>query len=468
VSVKTSRRRFLGAAAAAGGLTIVPRRLIAGSGETPPSDSVSFAVVGVGGQGRGDIRGLGDLGRVVAVADVDPRSIAETKQLLPDVRTFGDYREMYDKAGRSFEAVLVATPDHWHALPTVEAMQLGKHVYTEKPLARTVWEVRKLVEAARAHDVVTQMGNQGHSFASHRTFTSWVRNGLLGEIREVHTWTTMRLLDSQARIPDLAKRESVPEGLDWDRWVGPAEYHPYSPHFMPNLWRAWTPFGTGSPGDWGCHLLDPVFDAMGLQGPQRITAEVRPGWDPVRDRLAFPTSSRIRFEFDLPGGRTLTVLWHDGEFCDEVERPAALEEGRELGNRAVPGQWSAGAVVYGSKHTLKYGSHGADACRVVPEKAMRQMIRDSADEVKSDPEFWMSGLGSHFEDFVAAIRTGRKSNNPFETAGLVAETAVLGAIALRHPGVRLEWDRDRVRFTNSDAATAMVRPEYREGYALVV
>jgi predicted dehydrogenase len=341
-------------------------------------------------------------------------------------------------------------------------------VYTEKPLARTVWEVRKLVEAARAHDVVTQMGNQGHSFASHRTFTSWVRSGLLGEIREVHTWTTMRLLDSQARIADLARRETVPEGLDWDRWIGPAEYHPYSPYFTPNRWRAWTPFGTGTPGDWGCHLLDPVFDAMGLQGPQRITAEITPGWDPVRDRLAFPNSSRIRYEFDLPHGRTLTILWHDGEFCNEVPRPAALEEGRDLGNRVVPDQWSAGAVVYGSKHTLKYGSHGADGCRVVPEKAMRELIRDSADEVKSDPEFWMSGLGGHFEDFVAAIRAGRESRNPFETAGLVAETAVLGSIAVRHPGVRLEWDRDAMRFTNSDAATAMVRPEYRKGYALVV
>ena len=284
----------------------------------------------------------------MAVADVDPRSIAETKQLLPDVRTFGDYREMYDKVGKSFDAVLVATPDHWHALPTVEAMQLGKHVYTEKPLARTVWEVRKLVEAARAHDVVTQMGNQGHSFASHRTFTSWVRNGLLGEIREVHTWTTMRLLDSQARIAELAKRESVPEGLDWDRWIGPAEYHPYSPHFMPNLWRAWTPFGTGSPGDWGCHLLDPIFDAMGLQGPQRITAEITPGWDPVRDRLAFPSSSRIRFEFDLPSGRTLTSCGTTASSATRCRGPrrsrrAASWATGPLPASGAPARWSTAA-----------------------------------------------------------------------------------------------------------------------------
>ncbi len=468
MSGRSSRRSFLGAAAAASAFTIVPRRVVAGSGETPPSDTVYFAAVGVGGQGRADIRALGDLGRVVAVADVDPRSLAATKEILPDVRTFSDYREMYEKAGRSFDAVIVATPDHWHALPTVEAMRIGKHVYTEKPLARTVWEVRQVMEAARRHGVVTQMGNQGHSFASHRTFTSWVRSGLLGEIREVHAWTTMRLLDSQSRISELAKAEAVPQGLDWDRWIGPAEFVPYSPYFAPGRWRAWTPFGTGSPGDWGCHLLDPVFDALDLHGPRRITAEVAPAWDPVRDRLAFPTSSRVRFEFDLRNGRTLTVLWHDGEFCNEVPRPPALEAGRELGNRIVPEQWNAGAVVYGSRYTLKYGSHGADGCRIIPEAAMREALRGAEGEGRATSDFWQTGIGSHFEDFVTAIRIGRGSNNPFETAGLVAETAVLGAIAIRHPGVRLEWDRDAMRFTNSEAANAMLTPEYRRGYALRV
>lgn len=467
VSAGSNRRSFLGKAAAAGAFAIVPRRVVAGSGETPPSDTVRFAAVGVGGQGRADLQALGDLGKVVAVADVDPRSLAATKVFLPDVRTFADYREMYDKAGRSFDAVLVATPDHWHALPTVEAMQLGKHVYTEKPLARTVWEVRQLMDAARRYNVVTQMGNQGHSFASHRTFTSWVRQGLLGDVREAHTWTTMRLLDAQSRIAELAKPEIVPEGLDWERWIGPAEHRAYSSYFAPGRWRAWTPFGTGSPGDWGCHLLDPLYDALGLRAPRRITAEIKPGWDPVRDRLAFPNASRIRYEFELPGGNTLTVLWHDGEFCDEVPRPAALEEGRELGNRIVP-EWNAGAVVYGSRHTLKYGSHGADGCRVIPEEAMRELLRGSEGQAKSASGFWATGIGTHFEDFVTAIRSGRKSGNPFETAGLVAECAVLGSIAVRHPGVRLEWDADKMRFTNCDAANAMVKPEYRSGYALRV
>ena len=462
------RRSFLRAAGAAGMFTILPRRLLAGSGETPPSETVCFAAVGVGGQGRSDLNGLGGLGKVVAVADVDPRCIAATKKFLPDVQAFEDYREMYDKAGKSFDAVLVATPDHWHALPTVGAMQMGKHVYTEKPIARTVWEIRKLMEAARKYNVVTMMGNQGHSFASHQTFKSWVRKGLLGEIREVHTWTTMRLLDSKSKIAELANKEQVPGGLNWDRWIGPSEYHPYSHYFAPNLWRAWTPFGTGNPGDWGCHLLDPVYDALNLRSPSRITAEVTPDWDPKRDALAFPNSSRIRYEYDLSNNKTMTILWHDGEFCNEVPRPAALEEGRELGSKIIPKQWNAGAVVYGSKNVLKYGSHGADACRVIPETAMREMIHDIREAEKSKPGFWMTNIGSHFEDFVTAIKIGRKSNNPFETAGYVAENAALGAIAVRHPGVRLEWDHEAMRFKNSDSANAMVTPGYRKGYALTV
>jgi hypothetical protein len=266
----------------------------------------------------------------------------------------------------------------------------------------------------------------------------------------------------------LARPEKVPDGLDWERWVGPAEFHNYSPYFTPNLWRAWTPCGTGTPGDWGCHLLDPIYDALTLQSPQRITAEVTPDWDPKHDGIAFPNSSRIRYEYDLPNGKTLTILWHDGEFCNEVPRPPMLEEGRELGNKIIPDQWNAGAVVYGSKNTLKYGSHGANECRVIPETAMREMIRDIKEEEKSDANFWMTQIASHFEDFVTAIKIGRKSDNPFETAGYVAENAALGAIAVRNPGIKLEWDCENMRFKNCEAANELVTPRYRKGYKLKV
>lgn len=469
MSAKVKRRTFLRNALGTSSFMILPRRLIAGSGETPPSETVLFSAVGVGGQGRTDVQSVinSKLGKVIAIADVDPRSIAATKHFLPEAQTFNDYREMYDKLGKTFDAVIVATPDHWHAIPTIEAMQLGKHVYTEKPIARTVWEVRKMMEAARKYNVVTHMGNQGHSFASHSLFVNWVRKGLLGQITEIHTWTTMRLFDAQSKIGEIGKEVPIPEGLDWERWIGPAEFLPYSPWLMPGRWRAWTPFGTGNPGDWGCHLLDPIYDALNLRSPQRITAEITPGWNPERDRLAFPNGSRIRYEYDLPNGKSITILWHDGDFCKEVPRPAMLEEGRELGNMPGP-SWNAGAVVYGSKYALKYGSHGADACRVIPETAMREMIRNIKEAEKSSSDFWHDKIGSHFEDFVTAIKIGRKSNNPFETAGHVAENAVLGSIAMRFPGETLNWDNTTAQFTNHAAANALLTPNWRKGYAITI
>lgn len=461
--VPVSRRSFLQTAGSMTAFTLLPRRLVAASGETPPSDTVNLAVVGIGGQGQGLVKAFSEHARVIAYADVDPRMMEKARALLPEARAFDDYRRMYDDLGRDVDAVIVATPDHWHALPTVDAMQRGKHVYLEKPLARTIWEVRQLMAAARKYNVVTQMGNQGHSLESNRVFASWVRNGLLGRITEVHTWVTMRLLSSRSRLAEIGGQEPVPAGLDWDRWIGPAQFHPYSRWFMPNLWRAWTPFGTGTPGDWGCHLLDPIFTALELRAPKTIVAEVTPGWDPGTDALAFPDASRVTFEYELPNGETLKVLWHDGEFCNEVPRPPMLEEGRDLGNRLTTEGWKAGAVVYGTENTLTYGSHGAASCRIIPEERMQGLM-----QTRAFSEFRDLAIGDHARDFVTAIRTGRQAGSHFAAAGVLTEAALLGSIAIRNPGVRLVWDAERMTITSSTEANAMVTPEYREGYELIV
>lgn len=458
-----SRRSFLQTAGAVTAFTLVPRRLVAASGGTPPSETVNLAVVGIGGQGQGLVRAFSDHARVIAYADVDPRMSEMARALLPEARAFDDYRKMYDDVGRDLDAVIVATPDHWHALPAVEAMQRGKHVYVEKPLARTIWEVRQLMSAARRYNVVTQMGNQGHSLESNRVFASWVRNGLLGRITEVHTWVTMRQLSSKSKLAEIGSLEAVPPGLDWDRWIGPAQFHPYSRWFMPNRWRAWTPFGTGSPGDWGCHLLDPIFTALELRAPKSIAAEVTPGWDRRTHALAFPDASRVTFEFELPNGKTLKVLWHDGEFCNQVPRPPMLEEGRELGNRLTQDGWNAGAVVYGTENTVTYGSHGAASCRVIPEARMRDLI-----QTRGFSEYEHLAIGDHARDFVTAIKTGRQAGSHFAVAGVLTEAALLGSIAIRNPGVRLEWDAARMAITTSQEANAMVTPDYRPGYELTV
>jgi predicted dehydrogenase len=460
---RVSRRSFLEGAGSGTAFALLSRHLIAGSGATPPSETVRMAVVGIGGQGRFDANALGEQGQVVAYADVDKRMIEKARAVLPQAKAFTDYREMYDKMGKDIDAVIVATPDHWHALPAVDAMQRGKHVYVEKPLARTIWEVRQLMAAAQKYNVVTQMGNQGHSLESNRVFASWVQKGLLGRITEVHTWTTMRLLSSKSKLAAVARQTDRPAGLDWDKWIGPARFHPYSEWFMPGRWRAWTPFGTGNPGDWGCHLLDPIFTAMELRAPKTIVAEVTPGWHPQADALAFPDASRVTFEYELPNRKTLKVLWHDGEFCNEVPRPPMLEEGRELGNELRQGaSWNAGAVVYGTENTVTYGSHGAASCRVIPEEKMRDLIR-----TKSLSELKNLGVGDHFRDFVTAIKTGRQAGSHFAFAGVLTEAALLGSIAVRNPGVKLEWDAASMTITNSKEANAMVTPEYRRGYDLL-
>lgn len=462
-----NRRDFLKAFGASASFMILPRRLVAGSGVPPPSETVYLAAVGVGGQGRSDVNGFlqrKDV-KVVALCDVDPRQMAQAMKMVPGAQKFVDYREMYSKIGKSFDAVLVATPDHWHTLPTLDAMRLGKHVYTEKPLARTVVEIETLMKAAKHYNVVTQQGNQGHSFASEQTFKSWVQSGMLGDLKEAHTWVTMQQCDSPRLVDKALAGEKLPDGFDWKRWIGPSEFMPFSQWLAPNRWRAWTPFGTGNPGDWGCHLLDPLYDSLNLTAPVRITAEIRPGWDPVRDRLAFPHGARIRYEYRLTNGQPFIILWHDGDFCNEVPRPPMLEEGRELGNIVKP-EWNAGAVVYGSKHTVKYGSHGADGCRVIPETDMRAMVKDVKEAKKSESAFWIKRIGTHIGDFITAIKIGRKANNPFETAGWVAENAALGAIAIQNPGVALEWDAEAQRFKNSDRANGMVDPHYRNGYSI--
>lgn len=454
--MKCARRGFLKGSA---GFLILPRRLIAGSGEVPPSETVYAVAVGVGGQGRADVSAFLNYGRLIAFADVNPVSIGRARAIVPDAKIFADYREMYETLGKSFDAVIVGTPDHWHALPALHAMSAGKHVYVEKPLARTIEEIRTLMSAAEKYRVVTQMGNQGRSFESNRVFASWVRKGVLGRIREVHTWVTMRLLDSKAHLADLASGEKVPEGFDWNRWIGPAQPHPYS-RYISSSWRAWTPYGTGTPGDWGCHLLDPLFTALDLDAPKSVQAEVTEGWDRVRDGLAFPNSSRVTFAFELPNRKPLKIVWHDGEYCKEVPRPPMLEPGRDLGN-ATYKPWTAGAVVYGTDNALIYGSHGANGCRLIPEEKMKDLREMGAVDIHKN-----LNVGDHMKDFVNAIKTGRRAASDFRVAGITAQTAILGSIAVRNPGVRLQWNNASAEFTDHREATALTKADYRDGWKL--
>ena len=260
----STRRQFLRATGTvAAGFMIVPRHVIAGSGQTPPSDRVNVAGIGVGGQGESDINEISKGSNIVALCDVDSNRAGNSFKKFPDAKQYRDFRKMLDDQHKNIDAVLVATPDHFHAVAAMAAIKHGKHVYCEKPLAHSIFEVRQLMKAARDHKVVTQLGNQGHSFDSIRNFCEWIWDGAIGNVHTINAGCEA-VNSGIDQLPHLSEHHDVPQSLDWEQWLGPAQERPYNPAFAPASWRGWVPFGNGTIGDWTCHVVDPVFWALDL------------------------------------------------------------------------------------------------------------------------------------------------------------------------------------------------------------
>ncbi len=254
-----SRRQFIGTtAAAAAAFSIIPRHCL-GAGVVPPSQKINLATIGAGGQMGYSINELDKTGEVnfVALCDVDMRR-ADGFKRFPNARQFRDFRKMLDEVEKSIDAVVVATPDHTHAVAGVAAMKRGKHVYCEKPLAHSVWEVREMMKAAKENKVMTQLGNQGHSSSDIRRFCEWIWDGSIGTVHTIHAGCSAEN-SAMDGLSVLDKKEDVPATLDWDLWLGPAQFRPYHKAYCPGSWRSWMPFGTGTTGDWMCHVVDPVF-----------------------------------------------------------------------------------------------------------------------------------------------------------------------------------------------------------------
>jgi len=443
-SKKTSRREFLHGAAGAAMCTILPRHVL-GGGVTPPSEKLNIACIGVGGRGGANLGGVGGE-NIVALCDVDDRRVAKAFEKYPKAKKYRDFRKMLDEIDSTIDAVTVSTPDHTHAVACMDAIRRGKHVYCEKPLAHSVYEIRELVKAARRYKVVTQLGNQGHSSHSIRMFCEWIWDGAIGEVYEVHAGCTA----DHCKISQLGKRSErhdIPPDLDWDLWLGPAKYRPYNPMYLPGSWRGWMPFGSGTIGDWVCHVVDPVFWALDLGAPKTIRAEAE-GYDPKEHADTFPHGSVITFEFPAKGKRgPVKLLWHSGK--REVPRPAELEEGRKLSR--------TGAIVIGTKGKIMHGSHGAGGVRIIPEPKMKAY---------KPPEPTIPRVRGHHQDWLEAIKTGGQAGSNFDYGGPLTELARLGIIAMQMLGRKLEWDTDHMRFTNCDEANQFVNPPYKKGWAL--
>ena len=458
------RRSFLTKSAAATfGFQVVPGHVVrAQDGQETPNNRIRLGVIGCGGQGGADLFNMTDAeGRnhkiadnnVVALCDVDDRRAARAFKRFGGAKKFKDFRKMFDAMDKDIDAVLVGTPDHTHAVTVMAALERGKHVYCEKPLAHSVGEVRAMRKKALEKGVVTQVGNQGHSSGHIRLFCEMIWDGAIGEVTEVHAGCdAFKDVYCQIRKASefMTQRHKVPAELDWDLWLGPTTDRPYHPNYLPFNWRGYSAFGSGCIGDWVCHVLDPVFWALDLGMPTAVTAETK-GYDPRRDAEFYPKGVRITYEFAASKNNgPIKIIWHDGEFG--IPQPEELTNE----NRKVVG---TGAVVIGKEGKIMHGSHGAGGCRIIPEERMRDYKRPEQ-KIARVPH------GHHQLDWLNAIREGRAAGSSFEYGGALSEIGLLGMIAIRRSGRRLEWDAKAMKFTNDDEANGLVRPVYRDGWKI--
>jgi predicted dehydrogenase len=441
------RRDFLKHTGTAVGLfTLLPAHVLPARGATPPSEKLNIAGIGVGGMGAGDIDAVAPNNHIVALCDVDERHAGGTFKKFPDARRFCDFHQMFDEMEKSIDAVVVATPDHCHAVAAMAAIRRGKHVYCEKPLAHSVYEVRELMKAARKHKVVTQLGNQGHSYGSIRDFCEWVWDGAIGQVHTIHAGCAA-VNSGIDQLPQLRQTHAVPATLDWDRWLGPALERPYCPAYLPGSWRGWVPFGNGTVGDWTCHVVDPVFWALDLGAPTSIQAQVK-DYDPKTQGDAFPKGEIITYQFPAtPKRGPITMHWYSG--TERIPRPPEMEKD----DKGV----ETGAVVMGDKGTIVYGSHGAGGVRLIPQSRM--------DGYKRPPKT-IPRAKEHHQDWLQAIHAGTQAGSDFSYGGPLTELAMLGVIAIKLSGAKLEWDGPRMRFTNSREANQLLHPPYRQGWKL--
>lgn len=453
-SSSINRRQFLyGTGVGVALFNLLPGRLLRGAESLSPNEKLNVAGIGIGSRGGADVDEVAGLGHnIVALCDVDENYAAKEFAKYPNAKRFTDYRVMLDKMGKEIDGVIIGTPDHTHAVIAMEAMRRGKHVYCEKPLAHSVHEVRELMAAANKYKVVTQLGNQGHASDTIRRLCEWVWAGAIGQVHTVHAGCDA-FKNVYCQIQNLAKLDQhhdVPKGLDYDLWLGPAAFQPYSPLWVPWNWRGWMPFGGGAIGDWICHVVDPSFWALNLDAPTTIQAEVT-DYDPVKQGLAYPPAAKFTFEFPAKQARgPVKLVWYDGN--NTIPKPKDFPA-----DEKIPG---TGAILIGDKGMIVHGSHGGGGCHLVPDSLMEQYSGKNAPAQK------IARVKGHAWDWADAIRTGRKAGANFGYGGPLTQVALLGLIALRFPGQTLKWDDKAMRFTNNDAANAYVNPAYRPGWKL--
>ena len=472
---KNSRRRFIrNSSITAAGFFIVPRHVV-GRGFIAPSDKLRIAGIGAGGKGTSDLAEFAKSPNVniVALCDVDDRQAVKSRTSFPRANYYKDFREMLEKEKNNIDAVSVSTPDHTHAVATIAAMQLGKHVYTQKPLTHDIYEARMLTEAAKKYKVVTQMGNQGGSGNGVRKAKEIFNAGLIGDVHTAHAWTNRPVWPQG--VPTPTGQYEVPKELDWDLWQGTAKAIPYNPAYLPFNWRGWWAYGTGALGDMACHIMDPIYRILPILYPDSVECSVATiwskMWDDSQNPDACPPSSIIHLNYPRTDGKgNIKVSWHDGGLLPQ--RPDELLPEEAFGN------WDGGVLLVGTKGKLLLDCYGENP-RLLPTKLMKE-TNLPAETIKRVPE-------GHYLQWVNACIAGygnAKTSSSFDYAGPFTESILIGNLALRSFLMRnpngkgwndkwlgrkkLLWDAKNMKITNFDEANQFVKREYRQGWSLGV
>jgi len=463
---KFSRRKFIKNASLAGaGFFIVPRHVL-GRGFVAPSDKLNIAGIGAGGKGESDLAEFSKSSKVniVALADVDDRQCKKSRDRFSKAHYYKDFREMLDKEKNNIDACSISTPDHTHAVATLACMQLGKHVYTQKPLTHDIYEARVLTEAAKKYKVVTQMGNQGGSGDGVRRAKEIYDAGLIGDVHTAYAWTNRPVWPQG--IPTPTGKFDVPSELNWDLWLGTAKFIDYNPEYLPFNWRGWWAFGTGALGDMACHIMDPIYRMLPILYPDSVECSVatvyKKMWDDAQNPDACPPSSIIHLNYPRTDGKgNIKVSWYDGGLLPM--RPDELLPEEAFGN------WDGGVLLEGTKGKLLMDCYGANP-RLLPTKLMKEATLPK-ETIARVPE-------GHYIQWVNACIAGygkATTSSPFEYAGPFVESILMGNLAIRsylmksndkYPGrKKLLWDGANMKITNFDEANQFVKREYREGWS---
>lgn len=477
-------------------------------GYKSPNEKLNIASIGAGGKAASDIRACAQTENLVALCDVDDKRATATYKAFEKAPKYKDFRVMLDKEGNNIDAVIVTIPDFMHATAATWAMERGKHVYVQKPLARTIWEARELLDAASKYKVATQMGNQGYSNEGTRQCAEMIWGGEIGDVTEVHAWTNRPIWPQG--LPDLPPSQPVPEWLDWNLWLGIADERPYSEKYAPFYWRGFYDFGCGALGDMACHILGASNMALRLGAPTSVECIHQEG----KSRYYYPAKSVLRFDFPARGSMPpVKIFWYDGmevqpeiagvpkgEILGDLPRrprpadapqqqpketqiigqvftqeyfanpPAAETATTESSAQPAPKDANAkldaqvnklassgsnGSLFIGSKGMITTGTYGENT-RLIPVEKMRGY---------EFPREFLTRSPGHYRDWIRACKGGDPACSNFNLAAPFTEWILLGALALRFDG-RLDWDSTAMKVTNNPEANESLKPTIRQGWSI--